>query len=103
MTIYSNTNYTLTASSEDQALWSHPILDLYPDSPGNDLGVPDRVYRESDGGDKDLYPDSPGSSLGRPDRSYPTNSADDQYPNSPGSDLGVPSRDYKTISERVYK
>jgi len=51
----------------------------------------------------DVYPDSPGSSLGLPDRLYQSNGKDDLYPNSPGSDLGVPTRDYKTISERVYK
>ena len=33
MTTYSNPNYTLTSTSEEQALWLHPILDLYPDSP----------------------------------------------------------------------
>ena len=33
MTTYTNPQYTVTTSSEDHALWSHPILDLYPDSP----------------------------------------------------------------------
>jgi hypothetical protein len=33
MTTYTNPNYTLTSTSEEQALWLHPILDLYPDSP----------------------------------------------------------------------
>ena len=33
MTTYSNPHYTLTSTSQDQALWNHPILDLYPDSP----------------------------------------------------------------------
>jgi hypothetical protein len=33
MTTHTHPNYTLTSMSEDHALWSHPILDLYPDAP----------------------------------------------------------------------
>ena len=32
MTTYSAPHYTLISSSEDRAMWSHPILDLYPES-----------------------------------------------------------------------
>ncbi|CAB4653772.1 unannotated protein [freshwater metagenome] len=32
MTTYSAPHYRLISSSEDHAMWSHPILDLYPES-----------------------------------------------------------------------
>lgn len=32
MTIHSTPSFTLISSNEDQAMWSHPILDLYPQS-----------------------------------------------------------------------
>ena len=51
----------------------------------------------------DFYKNSPGKDLGLPDRAYPSNGKDDQYPDSPGSDLGVPTRNYKTINDKVYK
>lgn len=93
--------------------------DVYPNSPGSDLGLPSRIYpRVNDdmyrnvGGDlsnsdlgvpdrvysnltgDDVYPNSPGSDLGLPRRTYGNTRNEDLYPNSPGSDLGVPDRVY---------
>ena len=62
--------------------------DAYPDVPGKDLGVPDRVYPVPGG---DAYVDVPGSDLGVPDRVYPVPGGD-AYPDVPGKDLGVPDR-----------
>jgi hypothetical protein len=67
-----------------------PPQDVYPRVPGNDLGVPDRVYPPSSG---DAYSNVPGTDLGVPDRVYPAPGGD-EYANVPGTDLGVPDRVY---------
>jgi hypothetical protein len=94
--------------------------DVYPNSPGNDLGLPSRIYPKikedvfrNVGGDltnrdlgvpdriydnlpkDDIYPNSPGSDLGLPKRVYVSTKNEDLYPDSPGKDLGVPDRVYK--------
>lgn len=94
--------------------------DVYPNSPGNDLGLPSRIYPKvkddvfrNVGGDltnrdlgvpdrvydnlpkEDVYPNSPGSDLGLPKRVYASTKNEDLYKNSPGTDLGVPDRVYR--------
>lgn len=75
-----------------------PRGDAYPNVPGPDLGVPQRVYIEPKG---DAYPEVPGSDLGVPDRVYP-DPGGDAYPNVPGSDLGVPDRLYPNPGGDAY-
>lgn len=75
-----------------------PVGDAYPNVPGSDLGVPQRVYIEPKG---DAYPNVPGSDLGVPDRVYP-DPGGDAYPNVPGSDLGVPDRIYPAPGGDAY-
>ena len=105
-------------------------LDLYPDVPGQDLGVtppgsttigrvypilkPDDVYPGVPGSDlgvpgrvypilkpTDAYLTVPGPDLGRPQRVYP-NPSGDAYLNVPGSELGVPQRVYPAPSGDAY-
>lgn len=73
--------------------------DTFQNVPGKDLGAPDRVYPDLK---DDAYPSVPGTDLGLPDRKYQKND-EDLYRNVPGSDLGIPKRNYPTISENVYK
>jgi hypothetical protein len=95
--------------------------DVYPNVPGKDLGVPDRVYPSNNsdeynnvpGSDSgvpgrvypvpggDVYPGVPGADLGVPDRQYPSNNSD-EYNNVPGSDSGVPDRVYPVPVGDVY-
>ena len=95
--------------------------DVYPDVPGKDLGVPDRVYPSNNsdeynnvpGPDSgvpdrvypapggDVYPGVPGADLGVPDRVYPSNNSD-EYNNVPGPDSGVPDRVYPAPGGDVY-
>ena len=75
-----------------------PPTDVYGKVPGEDLGVPDRVYP---GVNADVYQNVPGEDLGVPDRVYPTVN-DDVYESVPGSDLGVPDRVYADPSGDVY-
>ena len=72
--------------------------DVYGNSPGSDLGLPDRQYPTSEG---DEFPSIPGSDLGVPARVYPEPGGD-QYPNAPGPDLGLPDRQYPTTSDDVF-
>lgn len=72
--------------------------DVYPKVPGEDLGVPDRVYPPSNG---DAYPTVPGVDLGVPTRVYPPPSGD-AYPDVPGADLGVPTRVYPEPTGDAY-
>ena len=96
--------------------------DAYPDTPGVDLGLPDRTYptnnsdeytnvQGSDLGvpsrvypsiNTDVYPNTPGSDLGLPDRTYPVPPVGDEYNDVPGADLGVPSRVYPVPSGDLY-
>jgi hypothetical protein len=82
-------------------------LDLYPDVPGQDLGVTPpgsttigRVYPilKPD----DAYPDVPGSDLGVPGRVYPILKPEDAYLTVPGPDLGRPQRVYPNPSGDAY-
>ena len=95
--------------------------DVYPNVPGKDLGVPDRVYPSNNsdeyknvpGSDSgvpgrvypvpggDVYPGVPGADLGVPDRQYPSNNSD-EYNNVPGPDSGVPDRVYPVPGGDVY-
>ena len=70
----------------------------YTEVPGEELEVPQRVYPEPSG---DAYLNVPGSDLGAPQRVYPT-VTDDFYPDVPGVDLGVPDRAYPQINDDVY-
>jgi hypothetical protein len=72
--------------------------DVYDGVPGEDLGAPQRVYPEPSG---DAYLNVPGSDLGPPQRVYPT-VTEDFYPDVPGVDLGVPDRVYPQINDDVY-
>ena len=72
--------------------------DVYVGVPGKDLGAPQRVYPEPSG---DAYLNVPGSDLGAPQRVYPT-VTEDFYPDVPGVDLGVPDRVYPQINDDVY-
>jgi len=72
--------------------------DFYPDVPGVDLGVPDRVYPQIN---DDVYTKVPGKDLGVPERAYPIIN-DDVYSDVPGKDLGAPERAYPIINEDVY-
>jgi hypothetical protein len=74
------------------------VKDEYPNVPGTDLGVPDRVYPEPSG---DAYANVPGTDLGVPDRVYPEPSGD-AYANVPGTDLGVPDRVYQDPEGDAY-
>ena len=100
--------------------------DVYADSPGKDLGLPDRIYgkiKEDEyrrvGGDRDntelgvpdrvyptikedIYKRVPGEDLGLPKRIY-TTLKDDEYSQTPGRDLGVPDRKYASIKDDIYK
>ena len=75
-----------------------PPTDVYEGVPGEDLGVPDRVYP---GVNADAYANVPGEDLGVPDRVYPQVN-DDVYENVPGEDLGVPDRVYPPSSGDAY-
>ena len=75
-----------------------PPTDVYGKVPGEDLGVPERVYP---GVNADVYENVPGEDLGVPDRVYPTVN-DDVYDNVPGTDLGVPDRVYADPSGDAY-
>jgi len=75
-----------------------PPTDVYEGVPGEDLGVPDRVYPQVNA---DVYENVPGEDLGVPDRVYPQVN-DDVYENVPGEDLGVPDRVYPPSSGDVY-
>jgi len=75
--------------------------DEYPDVPGKDLGVPRRIYQPTSG---DAYKNVPGEDLGLPTRVYPNNgSGADQYKGVPGEDLGLPKRAYPLPDGDVYK
>jgi hypothetical protein len=104
-------------------------IDVYPNSPGQDLGVTppgspimgrvypslkiEDVYRGVPGPDLgvpgrvykgpegDVYSKVPGTDLGAPQRIYPAPSGD-VYLDSPGKDLGVPQRVYPSPSGDVY-
>lgn len=75
--------------------------DLYMGVPGENLGVPDRVYSQNGDTIDDIYKNNPGTDLGLPQRAYPQ-IKEDSYNNIPGIDLGVPKRDYPKIDENVY-
>ena len=103
--------------------------DVYPNVPGQDLGVtppgsstigrvypplkPEDVYtgvpgkdlgvpgRAYKGPEGDAYSTVPGPALGVPQRVYP-NPSGDVYPNVPGPALGVPQRVYPNPSGDVY-
>jgi hypothetical protein len=72
--------------------------DVYSNSPGTDLGVPDRIYQ---GPNSDSYESVPGPDLGAPDRVYPAPEGD-SYTTSPGPDLGVPNRVYNEPDGDAY-
>ena len=104
-------------------------IDVYPNVPGQDLGVtppgspiigrvypslkPEDVYtgvpgkdlgvpgRAYKGPQGDVYPTVPGPDLGAPQRVYP-NPSGDVYPDVPGPDLGAPQRVYPNLSGDVY-
>ena len=72
--------------------------DVYPNVPGKDLGVPDRVYPSNN---SDEYKNVPGSDSGVPGRVYPVPGGD-VYPGVPGADLGVPDRQYPSNNSDEY-
>jgi hypothetical protein len=79
-------------------VYAAPQGDVYNDVPGQDLGVPDRVYAAPTG---DVYDQVPGQDLGVPDRVYPQPTGD-VYDQVPGQDLGVPDRVYPNFNDDVY-
>ena len=86
--VYANTPGTDLGLPDRQ--YPAPGGDEYANVPGSDLGIPGRVYPIPTG---DQYTDVPGVDLGLPDRQYPAPGGD-EYSNVPGSDLGVPGRVY---------
>jgi hypothetical protein len=104
-------------------------LDVYPNVPGQDLGVtppgsstigrvypplkPEDVYtgvpgedlgvpgRAYKGPEGDVYPNVPGQDLGVPGRVYPPLKPQDVYAGVPGEDLGVPQRVYPAPSGEI--
>jgi len=104
--------------------------DVYPNVPGQDLGVtpsgsstigrvypplkPEDVYTEVPGKDLgvperaykgpegDVYPNVPGQDLGLPGRVYPPLKRQDVYDGVPGEDLGAPQRVYPEPSGDAY-
>jgi hypothetical protein len=79
-------------------VYTAPQGDVYNDVPGQDLGVPDRVYAAPQG---DVYNGVPGQDLGVPDRVYAAPQGD-VYNDVPGQDLGVPDRVYAAPTGDVY-
>ena len=76
--------------------------DVYPDSPGKDLGLPTRVYpKTKDDEYRNTGGDLSNRDLGVPDRMYQKVN-DDIYKESPGLDLGLPKRVYQKVNDDVY-
>jgi hypothetical protein len=94
--VYGNTPGTDLGLPERQ----YPTVqtDEYSNVPGPDLGIPGRVYPEPNG---DLYGNTPGTDLGLPERQYPSLN-DDQYSSVPGEDLGIPGRVYPEPNDDLY-